>query len=808
MSDRSVIRNPLAAAILLCMAQMAAAGGTETYTETNEQDFGAGEADGIVWTSLGTLRLGRAVESLLDETEGVEYIANLAEGPDGTVYVATGGNGRVYRMKGGTPELYVTLPDKYLFSCTVGSDGVLYVGSGGKKGRIFRVTAEPGGEAEAEPIFEDDEVRYVWDLGWLDAATLVAATGDEGRLLRVPLKGEHEVLIDSEEDHVLCLAVGQDGTVYAGTDGSGLVFRWDGKQPFVLYDAEEAEITDLAVGPDGELYVGASSGTGGRTGGAEVTRATIRVEPAEEPGPAPSDLMEEKADGEGEPAAEDGAEDEADGEGLEGNGESDSLEEDDEEADADDEASFSPAQSVAQKLREAVRAAARRAGAARAAASGGTGASVYRISPEGIAERIFAGTDRLLLAVVLTDGRLLVGTGDDGRIYEVDLEDTSDQAAIADIDPKQVMALHATRDGRVVAGTASPGRLYALSKGFADEGTYTSKAYDTGGSSRWGVLEWRGRTPPGTSLVLATRTGNVEDPEKGMWSDWSKPMRASPSKIASPAARFIQFRVTMNSPRDDRTPVLEQFEAAYLRANEPPQVSLVEVASIPSRSARARAAQRMRQAAARAKAQRGSSQQSSRRPPPSQPSGPQPVQIIQWQAADPNGDQLAYDLYFRGQGEPVWILLDEDLLQNRYPWDTSTVADGWYEIKVVASDRMDNPAEAARVDEKISDPVLVDNTAPVIERIDVRPEDGKLIVRFRATDATSRLVEAHYTVDSSNDWKLIAPTDRLFDLSREEFEFALEDLSPGPHRLAIRVTDDAGNTGHSARALHVENDGR
>jgi hypothetical protein len=149
MSDRSVIRNPLAAAILLCMAQMAAAGGTETYTETNEQDFGAGEADGIVWTSLGTLRLGRAVESLLDETEGVEYIANLAEGPDGTVYVATGGNGRVYRMKGGTPELYVTLPDKYLFSCTVGSDGLLYVGSGGKKGRIFRVTAEPGGAAEA-----------------------------------------------------------------------------------------------------------------------------------------------------------------------------------------------------------------------------------------------------------------------------------------------------------------------------------------------------------------------------------------------------------------------------------------------------------------------------------------------------------------------------------------------------------------------------------------------------------------------------------------------------------------------------------
>ncbi len=796
MRDRSLIRSPLAVAVLLVAAALAVAGGTETFTETNETDFSGGEADGIVWTSLGALRLGRAVEGLLEETDGVDYVADMAEAPDGTVYVATGGDGRVYRMRGGNKvELHCKLPDKYLFSCIVGDDGVLYVGSGGTKGRIFRVTARPGAPVEPEPIFEDDQVKYVWDLGWLEAGVLVAATGDEGRLFRVPLRGDAEVLVDSEADHLLCLAVAPDGTLYAGTDGEGMVYRWSGKEAFVLYDAEEPEITGLAVGPDAELYVGASGGKGGRTGGVSVTQATIRIEPPEGPEPSPSAILKEKTD---EAEADDIDADDGDSDGAdeaEGDGESD------DEANGSASSSPSPAQTIAQKLREAVQAAARRAAATRAAAAGGTGASVYRISADGIAERIFQGTDRLLLAVALTGGKLMVGTGDDGRIYEVDLADTTDQAAIADIDPKQVMALHATRDGRVVAGTASPGRLYAISKGFAREGTYTSKAHDTSGSSRWGMLHWRGRTPAGTTLELMTRTGNVNDPEKGMWSAWSKPMRRSPAKIVSPPARFIQFRVTMRSPRDDQTPVLEQLEAAYLRTNEPPTVQAVELASIPTRGSQAQAAQRARQAAAQARGRAG--QGGSRPQPPSLPSGPQSVQIIQWQATDPNGDELVYDIYFRGQGEPVWILLDEDLLQNRTMWDTSTVADGWYEIKVVASDRMANPAEDAREDAKISDPVLVDNTAPLVERVDARAEGEGLVVSFRAADATSRIVEAYYTVDSSNDWQFVAPTDRLFDEMQETFEFTLTGLSPGPHRLAIRVADLAGNTGHSARTLHV-----
>jgi hypothetical protein len=130
------------------------------------------------------------------------------------------------------------------------------------------------------------------------------------------------------------------------------------------------------------------------------------------------------------------------------------------------------------------------------------------------------------------------------------------------------------------------------------------------------------------------------------------------------------------------------------------------------------------------------------------------------------------------------------------------VADGWYEIKVVASDRADNPAETALEASKISDPILVDNTAPVIEKVQVQVKaGGDVEVRFAARDATSRLTAAAYTVDSADEWRPLAPTDGLFDGKRKEFRFTIGKLLPGPHRLALRAADEAQNIGHAARTL-------
>ena len=269
---------------------------TKTFLETNESDFAEGEADGVVWTSLGTLRLGRALDSLLDETEGVDYVAKIAEAPDGALFAVTGGAGRVYRIDGDKVALYATLPDKFLFSCAAGPDGVVYVGSGGTKGRLWRLTPRKEGEPKQEVLFEDEKVKYIWDLVCLLDGALAAATGDEGKLLRIHRDGKSDVLLDSEEKHLLCLALAPDGALYAGSDGAGLVYRWADKKTFILYDADEPEITGLALDADGNLYAGASSGTGGRGGGAETgaETTTIRISPVPERGPEDAFLSDER----------------------------------------------------------------------------------------------------------------------------------------------------------------------------------------------------------------------------------------------------------------------------------------------------------------------------------------------------------------------------------------------------------------------------------------------------------------------------------------------------------------------------------
>jgi hypothetical protein len=787
---------------LALAAAPAALARTQGFLETNEAEFAQGHADGVVWTSLGTLRLGRAVDSLLGAPEGVDYVARLAEGPDGSIYAVTGGAGRIYRVKDGKAALWATLPDKFLFSCAVDTSGDLYVGSGGTKGKVWRVQPQPKGDPKAEVFFEADDLKYVWDLAWMKDGALAAATGDKGRIYRITRDKKSDVLIDSEADHILCLAVAPDGTLYAGTDGPAIVYRWDGKKAFVLYDADEGEVTALALDAAGNLFVAAS---GARTGGAEMPSDVTLKMTAPAPPPLPSGDVKESPARTGPywaPAPKNGPKD-APALAPEETG---TKEPGAAAKPPESPPPATPAAAIPSSLQEAMMQA--RSGSAARPSGGarGTGAAVYRIAPDGIVTRVFEGRDAMILALALADGRLVVGTGKSARIYEAGCQPDEEEACVAAIDPKQVMSLLATRDGRLMAGSAGPGRAYALSKGHAKEGTYTSQVYDAGGSARWGALDWRARTPDGTDIRIATRTGNVRDPEKGMWSEWSKDLTKPPARVESPSARFIQFRVSMRGRGDGSTPVLEQYEAAYQRVNEAPRVVSVGERALQDQAARAQALDRFRQALKPPVVRTGGSGTPPPAPsaPPPPPEGPQPVRIIQWQAADPNGDALRYDLYLHGQGEPTWVLLEKDLAQTQYAWDTATVADGWYEIKVVASDRADNPAETALEASKISDPILVDNTAPVLSKVQVQVKaGGDVEVRFAARDAASRLTAAAYTVDSADEWRPLAPADGLFDGKQKEFRFTIGKLSPGPHRLALRAADEAQNIGHAARTVTV-----
>lgn len=61
---------------------------------------------------------------------------------------------------------------------------------------------------------------------------------------------------------------------------------------------------------------------------------------------------------------------------------------------------------------------------------------------------------------------------------------------------------------------------------------------------------------------------------------------------------------------------------------------------------------------------------------------------VNWQASDPDGDRLFYDIYVQVSGSTEWVKLGSNLNAPDYRWDTTTVINGQYRFKIVASDEL------------------------------------------------------------------------------------------------------------------------
>src|SRR5262249_50334784 len=104
-----------------------------------------------------------------------------------------------------------------------------------------------------------------------------------------------------------------------------------------------------------------------------------------------------------------------------------------------------------------------------------------------------------------------------------------------------------------------------------------SEVFDAKLVSKWGSLRWKADAPLGTTVTVAVRSGNVAEPDE-TWSDWSAE-QADPEQgvIAAPAARFLQYRVTLTSSNERVTPAVKGLALRYMTTNQAPEVGTVEV---------------------------------------------------------------------------------------------------------------------------------------------------------------------------------------------------------------------------------------
>ena len=717
------------AATLAAVTLSAAPGFWQAATQA---DFLRGEVDQLSIDEHGRLTLGPQLARVHDAA--APFVWTIAAGPDGAWFLGTGNDGKVIKVdRSGQGSVFYDSAEMEVHALAPAPNGGLFVGTS-PDGRIYRVDAK--GQATT---FFDPEDKYIWSLVTDRAGNVFAGTGDKGVVYKITPDGKGQKFFSSKTSHAVALAFDHNQQLLVGTGAPGRVFRVDpAGKGFLLLDTTYQEIHAVRVDPKGVIYAAAQSGR--PQGGGDAL-----AEPTMTPPPVTPSIPNVSTEITSITAVDVG--------GAQSSG--------------------SPG------------AAERR--------STMTGA-VYRVQPDGLWDELWTTKDDAPYDMAIEpDGAVLVATGAKGKLFRLSGDPVS--AVLLTRVPAQQATMIARGTDRTFIATANPGLLMSIATTRATRGTYESDVKDARLVSTWGVVAWRASAPAGSKVEVFTRSGNTKTPDEA-WSDWSGPYaNADGSQITSPKARYLQWRAVLTGTAA-ASPVLTSLSSAYLPRNIRPQVVSITVHPAGLVFQKPFSSGETEIAGLDEDAQ-------DRRAAANNPIGGAPqlgrrvfqrgLQTFAWKADDDNNDDLAYDVFYRREGDTAWRALKSDLRDTLLVWDTSSVPNGTYVLKVLASDRRSNPAEAALAGELESSSFEIDNVAPTVQIGAPRRDGARFIVPADVRDGDSAVSKVEYSLDAQR-WQPAFPRDGILDGRQEGFDIRLEADAAG-RTLVIRATDALGNVG-------------
>jgi len=734
------------ALVCLVLSSASLAVSSKITRHASSSDLLKGKIENIVVGSRGTIQLGSAWETPVEEFEDVWSINSIVVS-GGTVYVGTSPNGGIYKYSlGKLTKIYPEeseekptgkqaketkdanepddanaveaeqhLSNEHIFAMATDVAGRLLAGISGDKCRLCRFKAN-----KYKVIFEPDDAKYIFAIAIDDGGNIYLGTGPEGKVYQLdPLGKKSQLVYDSRDKNILALAIGQDGFVYAGSDSRGLVYKINPrtKTATVLYDSDQPEITALLFTEDGDLHAAATS--------AKIVQAQTKFA-AQLPLAGRPEAKSPKTTGDAKG-------------GL--------------------------------KLKIANI----KAGIGKIPAKGptpprkparpGQASYIYKITSDGFVTDIFSEA-AVFFCLAEQDKKLLVGTGNNAQLFTVDPASEQETIIYEDEQASQITAVNVRRDV-VYLGTANPAKLIKLGSGFASEGTYTSDLIDAGQPAKWGKLQIEADIPQGCKVQVASRSGNVKDVNDPTFSDWTQLVEVTqPIQLRCPLGRFCQYKLVLQSKDGLRSPLIREIAVASSVPNLAPKVQSVSV----SRSAAA--------------SKKGTFK-------------------ISYKAKDNNKDKLIYKIDFRKLGRTNWIELKDELEADSFEWDGRTVEDGRYEVRVTTSDERSNTTTTMLTGSRISEPVVVDNTAPVIKKHSIDKDKKTITLKLLVSDEFSAIGRLNYTVDSNEKWKGTMPDDMVYDTTDENFTIVIDKLKAGGHIIAVRISDSVGNIVYKTFEVNV-----
>ncbi len=261
----------LAAGAVSLGALSVAAQGTKLWTQSRYDDFEHGTADGVAIRNDGRLEVAPG-KKLLYTTSG-NFVWSIASDAAGDAFLGRGG------VASGSAIVTMVKPDGTATDIFAGKeiavqalrmspDGALFAATS-PDGKVYRIDSPKAG-ASAKVVFDPAETqekpKYLWDMAIGKGGELYVATGAPAVVYKVDPGGTRpSVLFKTSDQHIRCLLLASDGSLFAGSDGAGVIYKFDttkkDAKPFALYSAARREITSIALDESGELF---AAGVGAR----------------------------------------------------------------------------------------------------------------------------------------------------------------------------------------------------------------------------------------------------------------------------------------------------------------------------------------------------------------------------------------------------------------------------------------------------------------------------------------------------------------------------------------------------------------
>jgi len=732
-----------AAAVVICTGVAVLASRPIFWQTATVNDFLRGEVQNLSVDGHGRLVLGPASEVFSETTS--PFLWTMIAAPDGSIFIGSGNEGKVLKIDtSGKPSVFFDTTELEVHALALASDGTLYAATS-PDGRIYKIDRSGKGA----PFFDPDD-KYIWSLALDSSGNLYAGTGEKGVIYKIAPDGKGVSFYQTKATHVIALTFQPDGQLLAGTESPGRLFRIDrtGKA-FLLLDSTYQEVHAIRLDGRGNIFATALSGRPS-TGGGSSTPTTVEPPPSSTTGrePVPTVTTEVTAIAIVDTPS-----------GSAGQGE-----------------------------------------ATREERRGGRGA-VYRVKPDGLWDILWESGDESPYDLMFdAQNNLLVGTGRGGKLFSL-TGDPAMPTLLMQASAQQVTGFARDSKGNVYYATSNPGKIFRLSAERAPEGTYTSPVRDAQQVSDWGTLSWRATVPSGGKVEVFTRSGNTPAPDD-TWSAWAGPYtHPEGDEITSPNARYLQWKAVLTGKQG--SPILTSVTAAYLQRNSRPRVTSLtvhpsgtvfqkpyptgdpDIAGFEDQAPDKRIL---------------SSTASSSTPASSSGLGRRTyqrgLQTFVWRADDDNDDDLRYEIMYRREGETAWKSLKSGITENIFVWDTTSVPNGTYVVKVVASDSPSNPPGTALEGELESAAFDIDNSPPVITISPAKTAQGRTTISFEVRDDWSAIQKVEYSLDAQR-WQMIYPRDGIFDSRVEQFDLTL-DADVATRGFIIRAYDTKNNSATAA----------